>query len=164
MNIGVIKNPKRQEGWTLAEVMVSVAVLALMAISLFAGFAYGFRILQTTREDLRATQVITQKMESIRLCTWAQLTNQCPSTFTETYSTTGTNVTGGVTYYGTISLSSNTNLPSGYQSSMEMITVTLKWTNYSTATRYAWPHTRSMQTQYAFYGLQNYLYGVTNVL
>lgn len=159
MKIGIFNQARRQCAATLAEVMVAVAVLAILLVSLFAGFSFGFGVVRATREDLRATQILTQKIEGIRLCTYYQLTNQCPSSFTETYATMGSSK--GVTYYGTISQTNNANLPSAYQNTVRLITVTVTWTTSkgdgSTVT-----HTRSMQTQSAFYGLQNYLYGDFN--
>lgn len=161
MRIGVFKQ-KRQAGWTLAEVMVAVAVLALIFVSLFAGFAFGFKVIKTTREDLRATQILTQKIESVRLCTFSQLTNLCPMTFQESYTSLGSG-SASVIYNGTITASLNTNLPSAYQPLMRLVTVTVTWTTgASGASQSQISHTRSMQTESAYYGLQNYLYGVTN--
>jgi type II secretory pathway pseudopilin PulG len=149
MKIGVCKWVQRNQAWSLAEVMVAVMILALVLVSVFAGFGLGFGIIKSTREDLRATQILTQKIEGIRLCTWSQLTTQCPTSFTETYAIVG----GG----------SNNDLPAAYRDKVKLITVTVTWTTskaglyQSTVT-----HTRSMQTESAFYGLQNYLYGLTN--
>lgn len=162
MRININRKNGPQAAWTLAEVMVAVAVLAIVFVSLFAGFGFGFKIVKTTREDLRATQILTQKIESLRLCTYTQLTNQCPKTFTESYTSMGSGSTA-VTYRGTIGLTANTNLPSAYRDQVRLITVTVTWTTSSSgASRSQVVHTRSMQTQSAYYGLQNYLYGVTN--
>jgi prepilin-type N-terminal cleavage/methylation domain-containing protein len=163
MKVAILNNATRRRAWTLPEVMVAVALLALMAVSMFAAFGFGFQVLRSTRDDLRATQILTQKIESIRLCTWYQLTNQCPHTFKETYANSGSNAPGTV-YYGTISLGQNTNLPSAYRANVQLVTVSLTWTNSSTANQSAIVHTRAMQTQSAYYGEQNYLYGVTNTL
>lgn len=69
--------------FTLVETLVAMAILTMMALSLYAGLSSGFLILKTTREELRATQVLAQKMEAIRLCTWSQLSN-CPTSFRRT--------------------------------------------------------------------------------
>jgi len=148
--------------WTLPEVIVTVAVLAIVLVSLFAGFSYGFSVIRATREDLRATQILTQKIEAIRLCTWVQLTTQCPATFQDTYVTAG-GTNSGLIYYGTISQATNPNLPSGYQDQVKLITVSVTWKTPGTGPDDpSITHTRSMQTQSAMYGLQNYLFGVTN--
>jgi prepilin-type N-terminal cleavage/methylation domain-containing protein len=163
MRISALIKTQREQGWSLAEVMVAVAVLAILLVSLFSGFALSFNLIRTTREDLRATQILTQKIEGIRLCTWKQLTNECPSTFQDTYTSLGNTNSSKLVYYGTISQSFNTNLPSGYRDKVKLITVTVTWTtSRAGATHNSVVHSRSMQTQSAYYGLQNYLYGVTN--
>jgi type II secretory pathway pseudopilin PulG len=165
MRIRVFNKKQRQQAWSLAEVMVSVVIMAVVFVSLFVAFGYGFTVIRSTREDLRATQILTQKIEGIRLCTWAQL-SQCPTNFTDTYATvSGTNAST-LTYYGTITRGVNSDLPngtSGYQDQVKLITVTVTWTTPGiSANDPAISHSRSMQTQSAMYGLQNYLYGVTN--
>lgn len=165
MKIRVFNKKQRQQAWSLAEIMVSVVVLAIVFVSLFAAFGYGFTVIRATREDLRATQILTQKIEGIRLCTWTQL-SQCPTNFTDTYAALGTTNSSALTYYGTITQGRNTDLPngtSGYRDQVQLITVTVTWTTPGVGIDApAVTHTRSMQTQSAMYGLQNYLYGVTN--
>ena len=165
MKIEGFNKKHREQGWSLAEVMVSIVVLAIVFVSLFVAFSYGFTVIRSTREDLRATQILTQKIEAIRLCTWAQLAN-CPTNFTDTYATINGTNSSSLTYYGTITRGKNTDLPggsSGYQDQVKLITVTVTWkTPGVSANDPAVTHTRSMQTESAMYGLQNYLYGVTN--
>src|SRR5512136_482740 len=74
-------------GYTFAEVLVAAAILGVVATSLYAAFSGGFFIIQSTRENLRATQVMVQKLEAIRLLTWSQLgnTNYLKPVFTEPY-------------------------------------------------------------------------------
>src|SRR5437870_2411713 len=57
-------------GHTLVEVMVSLAVLGFMVISLYAGFSSGFAVVRVARENLRATQILAERMEVIRLIKW----------------------------------------------------------------------------------------------
>jgi len=165
MRIRVLNKKQGQQAWSLAEVMVSVVILAIVFVSLFVAFSYGFTVIRATREDLRATQILTQKIEAIRLCTWAQLSSM-PTDFTDTYATIGTTNSSSLTYYGTISRGQNTDLPngsSGYRDQVKLITVTVTWkTPGISRNDPAVTHTRSMQTQSAMYGLQNYLFGVTN--
>ena len=145
--------------FTLVEILISVGLLAFMMLSLYMAFAMGFSMIQTTREDLRATQIVTQKLEAIRLCTWQQLSN-CPATFKDYYNPLGvTNGTQGAVYYGTISTTGTySNLSStSYQSQVHLITMGVTWTNYISAGPI--PHSRQMQTLSAYHGLQNYVWG-----
>jgi prepilin-type N-terminal cleavage/methylation domain-containing protein len=144
--------------YTLPEVMMSVAIFAIMMSSLFAGFSYGFANIKATREDLRATQILTGKMEALRLCTWNQLSN-CPSSFVEYYDPLAGTTNNGAVYSGTIITAVPTNIDNSisYRDKMRLITITVSWT---TSTRgSAITHSRQMQTYSAFYGLQNYIWG-----
>jgi prepilin-type N-terminal cleavage/methylation domain-containing protein len=161
MSIRVFNKRQRQGAFTLPEVLVGVAILAILLVTLFAAFGMGFTVIRSTREDIRATQILTQKIEGIRLCTWSQLTNQCPTSFQDTYSTVGNS--NSLIYHGTITQGSNSDLPTNYRGKVKLITVTVTWSTIkSGATQTIVTHSRSMQTQSAFYGLQNYLYGNTN--
>src|SRR5882757_2114575 len=78
----------QNQGYTLAEVMVAVLVMALIMLSVYGLLNSGFGTISVTREEERATQIMTQKLEAIRLLTWPQLSN-CPTTFQETYNPQG---------------------------------------------------------------------------
>jgi Tfp pilus assembly protein PilV len=148
----------RVTAFTIAEVVVAVFVLTIIGVGFYGGLSYGFGVLQSTREDLRATQVMMQKLESIRLCTWSELTN---STFTESYNPLGnTNATSGTVYTGKLVVGAATNLVNSpsYQNNMALVTVSLAWTNYARGVPLV--HKRQMQSEVARYGLQNYIWGV----
>jgi hypothetical protein len=146
-----------ETAFTMVEVMVAILLLTTITVAFYGALASGCSVLQTTREDLRATQILTQKTEAIRLCTWSQLANVA---FREFYDPLGaTNGSGGVCYYGKINIGPATDIPntSAYFGRMCLVTVNLSWTNYN-GTK-ALPHQRQMQTEVARYGLQHYLWG-----
>ena len=149
--------------FTLVEVMISTGILAFMMVSLYAAFTYGFASIGSTREDLRATQLLLQKAEAVRLCTWNQLSN-CPTSFSDTYNPLGaTNGTAGAIYGGTlVTTGTATNIPdsASYKSKIHLITITISWTNFSGNN--ALVHTRQLQTLSAYNGMQTYFYGATN--
>jgi len=158
----ILQNPNRATwAFTLVEVLMSVGILAIMVVSLYAAFISGFASIKTTREELRATQILTQKLEAIRLCTWAQLSN-CPAAFQEYYDPLGvTNSTAGAIYAGTFSTTGvATNIADSvsYKTSLHLITLTVTWTNYINNSPII--HTRQMQTLSAYNGLQNYIWGI----
>jgi type II secretory pathway pseudopilin PulG len=143
----------------LIEVVVTMLAVSIMLVSLHAGFYSGFAVMQETREDLRATQILMQQLEALRLCSWGQLSN-CPITFTEYYDPYGTtNSTGGTAYSGQIQVSSPDSVPTEalYRTNMYLVTVTVNWTNYSGGK--SSPRNRQMQTHAALCGLQNYIWG-----
>jgi uncharacterized protein (TIGR02598 family) len=146
--------------FTLAEVMVAVAILGIMIVTVFSGFTVGWAIIHTSRDDLRATQILQQKIESIRLLTWDQLINQCPGSFLDYYNPSGQgNTAVGTVYHGTISIDPATSLVGSvsYNNQVRLVTVSVSWTNLSGTKPVA--HSRQMQTLSAMNGLQNYIWG-----
>jgi prepilin-type N-terminal cleavage/methylation domain-containing protein len=153
----------RQAGFTLVEVMAATAILGFVGASIFWGLASGTEVIKATREDLRATQILLQKMEAMRLFTWSQIndpTNYLTSNFTEDYDPLGaTNNNGGAKYrcFVTASTPAAGALPEAYRTNMCTLTATLYWTNYYGARTVL--HRREMQTRVARNGMQNYLWG-----
>src|SRR5438128_1700641 len=100
------RRPSRASGFTLVEVVVAIAVAGVMLVALYAGMATGTFSIRLARENLRATQVVLEKMEVIRLLTWDQIasSNVLPATFTVPYDPTGTNTTNGLLYSGQIKI------------------------------------------------------------
>ena len=154
---------RRASGYTFAEVLVAAGILGFMGTSLYAAFASGFCLIQSTRENLRATQIMVQKLESVRLFTWSQVcdTNDyLKSAFTEVYDPLAANGgSRGASYTGVVTASEPAvgELPEAYRTNMRTITVSLNWTNYNGAR--AIVHERKMTTRVARNGMQNYIWG-----
>jgi hypothetical protein len=150
-----------RKAYTLAEVMIAVLLIALMTVSLYGGISSGFSIIQLARENLRATQILMQRMETIRLYTWHQVNDPTylKPTFVERYDPLGVSTNaGGAVYNGVISLSTPASVPAAYQTNMRLLTVTLYWTNATRSAKIV--RTRQMQTHIARNGMQNYIWGV----
>jgi type II secretory pathway pseudopilin PulG len=144
----------RAGAFTLPEVLIAAGLIGLSGLALFAGFRQSFNLIQTDRENLRATQILQEKMEIIRLYSWAQVTNAgfIPSTFTDTFNPTGGTTNSGVTYTGTV-IVTNAPITQTYSNDLRLVNISLSWTN-----GVGTPHTREMTTLVARYGLQNYIY------
>ena len=160
IRLDIQKKQRKPVAFTLPEVLVGAFVLGIMSISLFAAFSTGLRIVQSSRENGRATQILLQKMEVIRLFRWDQATNStlAPTSFTDWYDPSRTNTqSGGVMYQGSFSATNApTTLPAAYRDKMLTATVTVYWTNNLNGTSVV--HSRQMQTYVARYGMQNYVY------
>src|SRR5688572_16904958 len=79
---------RAKAAFTLAEVIIGVCVMGIMLVSLYAGFGFGFAQIRVTRENTRATQILTEKMELMRLLTWDQVVNlpgYIPTDFTANF-------------------------------------------------------------------------------
>jgi len=154
---------RTQAAHTLPETIIAVLVIGTMLVSLYAGFTSGFAIVQSAREDLRATQVLEKRMEAIRLYTWSQLldtTNYLQPTFVDYFNPLGqSNQTSGVIYSGVIRTNPPAGVPvsAGYRTNMLEVTVRVYWTNY--AGHEPIVRGRQLQTYVSRYGMQNYLLG-----
>jgi len=145
--------------FSLVETMVGSGVVGIVSLSLFAGFGSGLSVTQLTREDLRATQIMLQRMEIIRLYTWSQVRDPIynTTTFTEDYDpiakTAGTG-TGGIVYSGEVTVTRSPALdpPAAYTDNMALVKIEVSWTSGNVLRR------REMQTFVARYGMQNYIY------
>src|SRR5439155_12140355 len=97
-----------QGAFTFVEVLVAVLIMGLMMFSLFACFSSGFTIIQSARENLRATQILLQRMEAVRLFTWRQTldtTNYLKPTFVDYYDPQSSSNSIGTRYQGFVSAS-----------------------------------------------------------
>jgi type II secretory pathway pseudopilin PulG len=145
--------------YTVVEVLVAVCVLAIMIISLYGGFSAGFAVVQVARENMRATQIMVQRLETMRLYNWDQVRNTVSflkPTFIERYDPSSPNA--GTIYSGFVSTNAASVGSATYTTNMRTIVVTLFWTNYQHGTRNALVRQRQMETYVARYGMQNYIY------
>src|SRR3954471_19513485 len=62
-------------GFTLIEAMVSMAVVGILIGALYSGITWGMGNYQRARETMRATEILTEKLDSVRLFNWDQITN-----------------------------------------------------------------------------------------
>jgi prepilin-type N-terminal cleavage/methylation domain-containing protein len=144
------------QAFTLIEVMVSVGVIGALLVTLYAGLTFGFAQIQVGREEERATQILSEKMEIVRLLSWDQLVNlpgYVPTTFTASYSVFNpTNApAAALVYTGTV-LVTNAPVSENYSNDLRMLQISLSWQSRGLT------HTRTMRTFASRYGLQNYVY------
>src|ERR1044071_7594941 len=152
---------KSASGFTLAEALVATLAGAVMLLALYASFTYGFATMRVTREDIRATQIIIQRMEAIRLSPYAVVANPAmfPTNTTAYFDESQNSTNHGSVY--TVSFSAtpkppgmpNTSSSTGYGTNMMLVTVSASWTSGNMQ------RSRSMQTYVARNGIQNYVAG-----
>jgi uncharacterized protein (TIGR02598 family) len=148
--------PAPLAGFSLPEVMVAFGVLGVMLVSLYAGIYSSFVRVRCSQENLRATQILSERMEVIRLYTWDQLINQpgyVPSVFTATYSGAPVDSakSGDIIYTGAVSVVSAP-VTESYSNDLRMVKFTLSWKSANLS------HTRQMTSFVSQYGLQKYIY------
>jgi prepilin-type N-terminal cleavage/methylation domain-containing protein len=145
----------KSSAFTLIEVLIGVVLIAGMSVSLYLGMGQGFAVIQLARENLRATQVLQEKMEAIRLVSWTQLNTPdfVPLTFTAPFYATGTQSTDGLTYQGEVSIS-DVPFTAAYSDDLRMVVVNVRWLSGNVVRH------RQMRTLVSNYGLQNYIYDI----
>jgi type II secretory pathway pseudopilin PulG len=145
--------PAPESAYSIIEVLVAISVLAVMFVSLYIGFSGGFAIIKVARENLRATQILQEKMETIRLYTWEQVNTEgfIPESFIENYYSTSTNNTSGIWYTGAVSVAT-TKLTESYADDVREVKINIQWTSAGTK------RSREMTTFVTRNGLQNYIY------
>jgi hypothetical protein len=149
---------RAQAAFTFPEVLISTGITLVVFGTIFGSMFTGLAITQITRENLRATQIMVDKLEGVRLYNWSQIndTNFLVGSFTnafyETNSVGSSTATGtGTIYTGLVSVL-NVPFTNSYSTNLKQITVTLGWASGSLN------HTRSMQTYVGQAGMQNYVY------
>jgi len=143
---------RRLAAFSLAEAIVGMAVIGTVVGAMLSGITTGTFTMRMARENLRATQIMLEKVETIRLYSWGQVTNTgfIPSTFFATYDPQGT-PSVGLTYTGRISIA-KAPVGSTYSNDMRMITVDLFWKTGGLQRQ------RQFSSYIARNGLQDYIY------
>lgn len=140
--------------FTLVETVIAIAVIAVAFAGFYANLSQGFATMDQSRENLRATQILGQQMEIIRLYTWTQINTSgfVPTNFTAAFNPVGSHTSNGPVFNGTIAIA-NTSMTESYASNHVLVTVSLNWTSANNIS-----HQRQMSTIVSQYGLHNYYY------
>ena len=154
---GAVGRAKRR-AFTLLEVLVGMSIIMVVFVTIFGGMTMGLSITQLSRENLRATQIMLDKMEGVRLYNWSQVndTNFLKSGFTNWFYETNniglvTAQGNGVQYTGSVSVAAWP-FSASYSNNMRIVTVTVGWTSGNVV------RTRSMSTFVSQNGMQNYVF------
>jgi hypothetical protein len=135
----------RSLGMTIHELIMALAIGSIAFVSLYSGIAHGFGSVERARYKLRATQILLERFEVIRLYNWSQVNEPgfVPQTFTETYA--------GVTYQGSVTVMASDVHPA-YTNTMRMVVGEITWAIRGSTNQ------QRMETFISEHGVQNYLY------
>ncbi len=152
---------KGENAFTLVEAMVGMSMVGMTCLALYSGMTFGVHSLQSARETERATQIVAEKLDTIRLYPWDKIVSSgfIPATFTSPFAATDTKLselgypTGGFNYHGTVSIETNISaIDSSYRHITLQVSVGLTWTNGGRARQ------ASMATFVTRNGLYSYVY------
>ncbi len=145
-------NLSTRSAFSLLEVLAAMAVCGIVLLSLYAGLSAGFAVTQVARENLRATQVMVEKLETIRLYTFDEIerTNFIPTTFESPYYSYGTN-RSSLVYSGRVTIGPAP-VSASYSNDLKQVLIQIQWTSGGVV------RSRQMDTLIARNGLQAYIY------
>jgi type II secretory pathway pseudopilin PulG len=145
----------RLAAFSLVEVLIGMGIMGIVVGAMLSGFTTGFFTMRMARENLRATQIMLEKMETIRLYSWQQVTNMgppafIPRNFTNWYDPQTLN-NKGTEYVGEMIIS-DAPISASYSNTMKLVTVRLKWKTGNLSRE------REFNSYISKYGLQDYIY------
>lgn len=144
--------------FTLMETLFAILMVGMIAVALISGMNLVVRTVQMAQEETQATQVMVERLDTLRLYSWEKLTTAgyVPATFqmaiypdSSGSTTPGTN--GSPVFNGAVSIV-NSGMAESYAGDVRLVTVSLNWTNGGLS------RIRSMSTYVTRYGLQNFVY------
>jgi len=133
------------------EPLFAMVVVSVLIGALYAAMTSSVSLVRKCQENERATQILTEKTEVIRLYNWDQINNPTfvPTNFTLPFDPLATNSTAFFT--GKVSIA-QAPISESYSNSLLAVTVRLQWTSGKIL------QTRKMSTYVAKYGLQSYIF------
>jgi hypothetical protein len=112
-------------------------------------------VIQTARENLRAGQILQEKMETMRVYNWDQIVaaDVIPRSFVEPFYSVGNIQANGPDYYGTVTISNAFPVGSAsYSEQLKWVIVKVQWESGNITRE------REMRTLVSEFGLQSYIY------
>jgi len=138
------------------EVSIAMAFIGMFFVSLLSGLSWVVASVQWSREYARATQLMDEKLDTIRLYSWDQINTPgyIQTDFVATFSTltNGTTTTAsGLIYTGTVAIA-DAGLTEAYSNAVKQVTVNVQWSSFGRS------HSAQMSTLVAQYGMQSFIY------
>ena len=134
--------------FTMMEVVFAMAIIGFLVVALYAAIATSVGLVKSCQENERVTQILSEKMDTIRLYNWDQIRSNgfVATNFTVVADPLSANSTPY--YTGQIAV---VQAPVGslYRSNLLQVTVNVNWVSGSR------PQNRSMTTFVARYGLNS---------
>ena len=140
-------------GFSIIEATIGMGIVGTTVATLFSGFTSGFFTMQMARENLRATQIMLERVETIRLYSWDQINEPgyITPTFTAAYDPESPNGQTGLVYSGTIEII-DSGVAAAYGGEMKKVVVRVNWKTGKLQ------RTREFTSYISRFGMQDYVY------
>ena len=146
-----------KKGFSLVEATIGLGTMSTVILALYSAIISAFGGIQFARENLRASQILVEKMDAIRLLSWDQINTPgfVPAKFSIPFDPAGvTNGPGGgFNYTGTVTFE-NGPTDVTYGSDLKYVTVKLIWNSHN----HGMSREREFKTLVTRNGLQSYIY------
>lgn len=135
----------------MVEVLFAMAIVGILVVTLYGAIATSTSWVRMCQENEAATQILSEKLDTIRLYSFDQLTKS--NGFLQTNFTVGIDplLTNSTPYYTGRVILAQDPVTEAYKSSLVKVTVNLTWVSGLR------PQSRSMTTFVATNGLQSYI-------
>ena len=147
----------RTAAFNLVEAAVAMSVIGLAVVALYSALLTGVEVVQRSREDLRATQVMVELMDTLRLYSWEQITDPTftPKHFDVEYDPIAATNGGSArfTYNCVMNVKKGPN-DVEYDDNMKTVTLDIDWKNGNSKKG----RSRTFVTYVTKNGLQSYIY------
>jgi prepilin-type N-terminal cleavage/methylation domain-containing protein len=144
------RRERLRHAFTLIEVVFAMGIVGLLIVALYAAIAMSATTVRMCQENESVTQMLSEKLDTIRLYNWSQVTNDSflPKTFTVGIDPSDPN---SRSYYtGTIAVA-QAPIDEPYRTNLLQVTITMDWVSGGTR-----PQSRMMETYIAKDGIQTY--------
>jgi hypothetical protein len=130
-----------------------MALTGMLILALYSGMMLSVFNIRLARENMRSTQIALEKIESLRVFSFDQITSNgiVPKTFVAPYSSDGTNILGPM-YTGTVSVVTVPGFKRNYSNDVRMVTISVGWLSGGM------PRNRQVWSFVSRYGIQHKLY------
>ena len=154
----ILSRRNRKKAFFLLEATIGMALLGLIFMAMYTGLVSTTFSVQLSRENLRATQIMAEKLDTLRLYGWKQVVEnpyymQGPFTvpvYSDDPSKPGNDATARM-FEGEIVVE-DAPLTEPYAADLRLVTVRLRWATGKM------PRTRTMSTLISKQGLYRYVY------
>ena len=143
-------NSLRKAAFTLTEALVAIVVLGMAAAALCSGISWGIFVVSMTRDNQRATQILTERMETIRLYDWDKIND--PTFLPKSLQLIDYQSNGKTSKVYTLNISISKNVvAANYSKDLAEVTLDLTWKTGNTQRQ------RRLSTYIFKNGLQTYV-------
>ena len=144
----------RRRAFTLVETSVAMFLLGVVSVSLYGAYVSAMNTVRTARQDLRAAEILVDKMDTLRLLTFDDILSatNMPSTFLEYMAPTKNSAAAKRPVFSGTVITDPGPSDVSYSNQLRRITIRVTWNPGNGRNR-----SREFVTLVSKDGLQNYI-------